>query len=307
MRQTIAQTVQRTNSEESNSQVIATCVDESGERLVCAHANGNLTIWRPKNSTGWEQTICFETAHAENSISQITFAPSRIHPCMVATAGRDGIIVLVALSSYVDGDAGQAIHTILQSRGVQPITAVSFSETGMLAARCGKEVIIYECDSADGRGIDVDACKWHHISDVQVDDQGDGVSFAPGGAFFVSGSCIVRRVQGEWHWEVMTTFETDEIQMFDSKNVCCVHWGSAGFIGTATDDNQVQIWQLKRGKLIRLFEIQVEHKMRSLQWDRAGTMLAGMDVQGFTSTFGRKYSNGQWQWEREHLKLKIQP
>lgn len=292
--------VQRVDSDDNHSRVIATCVDDSGERLACAHTNGTVTFWRPKSLTEWEKTACFETPHKENSIAHVCFASPRIHHCLIATAGTDGIIVLLALSSDVHP---QAIYTILKSRGAAPISSVSFSDSGILAARCGNTVNMYECDSVDGRGIDADACKWRHIADVKVDDNGDGVSFAPGTMFFVSGTCIVGREQG-CHWAVFTSFDNDKNLQRVSSNVCCVHWGSAGFIAIATGDNHVQIWQLKRGELIRLADMSVEHTMKTIHWDRTGTILAGIDKEGFTSTFGRKYHDGKWQWARDHSNMK---
>lgn len=291
--------LRRAVSKESNSQVVATCVDDGGQCLVAGHSNGNVTVWHLEGLTEWQQKTCYETPHRANAIQQITFARSNIHPCMVATAGIDGRVIVLAISSHMDEHAFCAVlhHTA-------PVTAVSFSDEGILAIRCGDTICLYECDATHGRGIDVDSFEWRNITRVDVEG-GKGVSFAPGGKFLVAGDCVVQRMLGRWNWEVIKRLrephgmDTDDASLL----VKCLHWGSSGFISLGRENGKVEIWQLKQGALKMLFEISLREPLECVQWDRAGMVCGGIDANGRTSRFKRIFEGGTWKWSHEYLKV----
>lgn len=289
----------RAVSKESNSQVVATCVDDGGQCLVAGHSNGNVSVWVLDGLTEWRQKTCYETPHRPNAIQQITFARSTIHPCMVATAGKDGRVIVLAISSYLDEHAA---CTILYHPA--PVTAVSFSDEGVLAARCEDGISLYECDSAQGRGIDVNSFEWRNIACVDVEG-GKGVSFAPGGKFLVAGDCLVQSMLGRWHWEIMNRLRDSRTMVTNDtfSSVKCLHWGSSGFISLARDNGRVEIWQLKQGTLDILFETSLTEPLDCIEWDRSGMVCGGIDGKGKTSRFKRIFEGEKWKWSHEYLKV----
>lgn len=276
------------------------CIDSSGQHVATAGTNGALKMTLRKEGADHE-SVMFETLHVKGTIPRLAFAPARLHPCMVASAGSDGLVSIIAVSSK---SPPTAVAYQLKQDG--PISAVAFSENGVLGFRSDNAIHLYQCDSTIELLISDQPAEWLKVAQIQVDD-GDGLSFAPGGLLFVASGCIVQCLKGQWQWVLLAKFNGpfDRSSDSDSGNdndeqyskIRCVHWGSSGFIVVARENSFVEIWRLTRGKLGRIWQVKTDFPMSEIEWNRAGNAIAGIDTHGTSYFIGRTFENNELKWE----------
>lgn len=261
---------------------------------MTADEDSIVSILHRKDSDNHDP-LSYKTIHTKNAIQKLAFAPPRLHPCMIATAGSDGSASIITLSQ--DTYPAAASYRI-EFEG--PLTAVSFSEQGLLAVRCLCFVYVFQHYDKGALFGDVTG-HWSAVARVRVDDD-KGLCFAPGGAYMVAGGCILKHVIRPWQWEVVKRldgpYDKTETSVNDNySKICCTDWGSTGFIAIGRENCVVEIWCLKRGKLSRWTELKTDNAVCQIEWDKAGTMLAGIDAQGTTYLIRRQRGRNGDDWD----------
>lgn len=283
---------------QSSSPIVAICTDSCGEYIATADTDSVLLLTPGRDSTQLE-SVSFKTVHPKSAIQNIAFAPARLHPRMVATAGSDGLVSIITISPQI-----HPVATSYQLEHEAPVSDVSFSDEGLLATRCNNVVHIYEYTSVLDIPTEDHPGEWDVMARVPVHD-GAGLSFAPRGKFLVAGGCIMRCVHRRWHWEVSKRFNGpyDDIDEMGNKwinesfsKIRCVDWSNTGFIAIGRDNSCVEIWQLIRGELKRLAELKTKDNVSQIEWDKAGNVLAGIDTQGITYIISKKCEEEELRW-----------
>lgn len=275
--------------------IVAICTDPCGEYNATADTESTLSVCFVKNSDGLDP-VSYETIHAKKAIQNMVFAPPDVHPFKLAIAGSDNAVSIITISPPT---YPKAFSYCIEHEA--PATAVAFSDEGMLAVRCLKYVYIYEFYEETEDPLCENAGKWRVQARVTVNVD-RGLSFRPTGKYLVAGSCILKRLQYfPQRWELITRLDGpyDNVEGSENKDyskVCCVDWGSFGFIAIGRENSVVEIWFLKGGKPLRLSELRTDNVVCQLQWDRVGFKLAGIDAQGTTYLIFRKYEDDGMIW-----------
>lgn len=275
---------------QTSSPVRATSVNEIGDCLVTAHQDATLTFWRSTTTDDWDELASYSTVYPPDAIQAVAFAPTSLHPAMVACAGDNGSLVLVSHSSRL---STRTVQTVLNIG--PPLSAVAFSDTGVLAALSDDNVVhIFESSDAEVAMAHHASFAWRSVSMIYVDNP-CGLSFAPGGSLFVTGETVIGNLHGESQW--------DEVAMFQGPSkVCSIHWARSGFVALARENADLEIWRLKQGKSMLVQRITMKQVMKEVQWDRVGSTLAAVDGGGSIWTFARELQDGQWKWaKRDNL------
>lgn len=287
--------------------VVDTSCHPSGQRVATVQDDDTLTIWRVARGDEWDVEAHFKTRHKQGTVRVVTFAPERLSPAIVVTAGADGLAVVYRLfEESCDGDSDDLVvareTTILDSS--QALTDLAFAEDGTLAT-VGDEHVLRLYQTTDNGE------RWGLIAAVDVgigSERAGGVSFAPGGEYCVACGDVVVQGAAEWMWEVCASIPEADPQGREKGRenaVICADWASSGYIGVGRLDGAVEIWQLEEGELSRVSRMMVPEEMEStkvvkIEWNCAGGILATAHDDRVLRLWARMPpddEHGSWAWE----------
>lgn len=279
----------------SPAHVVDTTYDSAGVRLATAQSDGTISLWRTSGNDEWSVYAQFLTRHSPQSLRAICFAPDRLHPDLLATAGSDGVAVLYKLQTT--GEETSATETVLRD-AAGALTDVAFADNGLLAT-LGEERVLRLYETPDNGE------RWGLIAAVDVGrdvPDATGVAFAPGAAFCVACGDVVARRNVQWEWEVYARIGEEEMGGVENA-VVCADWAASGFIGVGRADGAVEVWQMREGVLSRVARMGVEEdatqaKAVKIEWDRAGGVLATAHEDKVLRTWARLPGDkiGEWRW-----------